>query len=93
MLIGAVVLSPFWAPPAARLLPWGEEKSQLAGQDYAALAARLAELEKRPASPSFVVEAIKLVESALARRVDQLDVALSRLQELPAAPPSNAPAA
>jgi hypothetical protein len=92
LLIGAVVLSPFWAPPVARLLPWGEEKSQLARQDYAALAARLAEIEKRPASPSFDVEAIKSVESALARRVDQLDAALWRLQELPAAAPSNTPA-
>ena len=35
----------------------------------------------------------KTPESALAQRIDQLGAALSRLQELPAAPPSNAPAA
>src|SRR6267143_6672424 len=37
LVIAAVALSPFWAPPVARTLPWGE-KPPAAGQDYAALA-------------------------------------------------------
>jgi hypothetical protein len=92
LAIAAVALSPFWAPPAARLLPSGE-KTPAVGQDYVALAARLTEIEKRPASPSFDVDAIKLAESTLARRVDQLEAAMSRLQELSMAEPPNAPSA
>jgi hypothetical protein len=90
LLIAAVALSPFWAPHVARLLPWGE-KPPAAGQDYDTFAARLSEIEKRPASPSFDVDAIKSGESTLAHRVDQLEAALSRLQEPAVAPPSNAP--
>jgi hypothetical protein len=75
LLIGGVVLSPFWAPRVARLLPWGEEKSQRAGQDYAALAARLAELKKRSAESSSDLRAIKAADSALATRVYQLKIA------------------
>jgi TPR repeat protein len=63
-----------------------------AGQDYAALAARLTEIEKRTASSSFDVDAIKSTESELARRVYRLEAALSRLQELPPAPALNSPA-
>jgi hypothetical protein len=92
LLIATIAISPFWAQPMGRLLPWGGQPPA-AAQDYAALAARLTEVEKRSASPSFDVEAIKSVESALARRIDQLDATLSRLPELPAAPPSNATAA
>jgi TPR repeat protein len=61
-------------------LPWGEKPSAT-GRDYAALAARLTEIEKRPVSPSFDLEAIKSAENALARRVDKLEVAVSHLQE------------
>jgi hypothetical protein len=60
-------------------------------QGYAALAARLTEIEKRSASSSFDVDAIKSVESSLTRRVDQLEAAaLLHLQKLPVASPSNA---
>jgi hypothetical protein len=97
LIIAAVALSPFWAPPVARTLPWGEKPS-VAGQNYAALAARLLEVEKRLPSPSFDVDAVKSFESTLARRVDQLEAALSHLQELSAAqppkdPPTRAPPA
>jgi hypothetical protein len=92
LILAIIALSPFWAPQVERLLPWGG-KPPAEGQDYAALAARLTEIEKRPALSSFDVDAIKSAESALAQRIDQLGAALSRLQELPAAPPSNAPAA
>jgi hypothetical protein len=90
LIIAMIALSPFWAPQVERLLPWGG-KPPAAGQEYAAFAGRPTEIEKRPASSSFDVDAIKSAESALARRVDQLEAA--RLQELPVAPPSNAPAA
>ena len=92
LVIAAVALSPFWAPPVARTLPWGE-KPPVAGQDYAALAARLTEIEKRPVPPTFDVDAIKSAESTLTRRVDQLEAALSRLQELSGAQPPNRPPA
>jgi class 3 adenylate cyclase len=81
LVIAAVALSPFWAPQAARLLPWGE-KSPASAQDYTALAARLTEIEKRPDPASFDVDAIKSAESTLARRVDQLEATLSRRREL-----------
>jgi hypothetical protein len=80
MITAMVAFSPFWATQVAQLLPWGEKPSA-AGRDYAALAARLTEIEKRPVSPSFDLEAIKSAENALARRVDKLEVAVSHLQE------------
>jgi hypothetical protein len=92
LVIAAVALSPFWAPPVARTLPWSE-KPPAAGQDYAALASRLTEIEKRFASPTFDVDAIKLTERTLARRVDQLEAALSHPQELSVAQPPNGPPA
>jgi hypothetical protein len=92
LLIATIALSPFWAPQLEWLLPWGG-KPLVAGQDYATLAARLTKIEKLSASLSFDVDATKSAESALARRVDQLEAALSRLQELAPAPSSNAPAA
>jgi class 3 adenylate cyclase len=84
LVIAAVALSPFWAPQVARLLPWGEKSPALA-QDYTALTARLTDIEKRPDPLIFEVQAIKSAESMLARRVDQLEAALSRLQKPSAA--------
>jgi len=92
LIIAAVALSPFWAPQMEQLSPWGR-KPQAAEHDYATLAARLTAIEKRPALPSFDVDAIKLAESALSRRVDQLEAALARLQDPPGAAPSDVPAA
>jgi len=89
LIMVMIALAPFWAPQVDRLLPWGE-KSPASMQEYAALAARLTEIEKRSASSSFDVVAIKSVENALMRRVDQLEVALSHLQKMPVALPSNA---
>jgi hypothetical protein len=91
LLIAAVTFSPFWAPQVARLLPWGE-KPPAAGQEYAALAARLTEIEKRPAPLGVDVEAIKSIENTLASRIDQLHTALSRPQEPSMARPTDAPA-
>jgi hypothetical protein len=92
LIIATIALSPFWAPQVGQLLPWGGKPSA-ATQEYDALAARLSEIEKRPASSSFDIDAIKSAESALARRVDQLEAVLSRLQELPVARRSNSPVA
>jgi hypothetical protein len=83
LFIATIALSPFWAPQVERLLPWGE-KPAAEGQDSVALAARLSEIEKR-------FNMIKSAESALARRVDQLDAAQSRPQEVPIGSPSSAP--
>lgn len=83
LIIAAIMLSFFFAPPMERLLSSGGERSA-AGQDYATLDARLTEIEKHIASSSFDVDAIRSAESELARRVDRLEAALSRLQELPA---------
>jgi hypothetical protein len=92
LILATIALSPFWAPQVGRLLPWGGTPPA-EGQDYAAFDARLTAIETRPALSSFDVDAIKSAESALAQRIDQLGAALSRLQEPPAAPPSNAPTA
>jgi hypothetical protein len=74
VLVG-IVLSPFWAPEIASLLPWGEKPSPIS--DYSALAARLEAIERRPVAPAIDVDAIKSVENALGRRVDQLESASS----------------
>jgi hypothetical protein len=85
LIVAGVGLSPFWAPDVAPLLPWGAGPGP-AGEDYAALAARVTAAEKRPASPGIDVDAIKSAESALARRGDQLEAAVAatgaRLQQL-----------
>src|SRR5208283_142657 len=50
LVLAGVVLSPFWAPAIAPLLPWGGQFSAGA-EEYAALASRLASVERRPAPP------------------------------------------
>jgi hypothetical protein len=76
LIVAGVGLSPFWAPGVAPLLPWGAGPGP-AGEDYAALAARVTAVEKRPAPPGLDVDAIKSAESALARRVDQLEATVA----------------
>src|SRR5258707_15373689 len=73
-MIAGILTSPFWAPALAPLLPWGEGLTA-APPDYAALAARLEAIERRPAAPAIDVSAIGSAQSALARRVDQLEAA------------------
>ena len=89
LVVAGVALFPFWAPHTAPLLPWGE-KLTISARDYAALDARLAAFEKRPAPPGPDVDAIKSAESALGRRVDQLESAvnarLAAVEKHPAAP-------
>jgi hypothetical protein len=74
LVLAGIVLSPFWAPEIAPLLPWGE-KPAAPMPDYTALAARLDAIERRPVAPRIDVDAIKSNEDALARRVDQLESA------------------
>ena len=92
LIIGVIALSPFWAPQVERLSPWSG-KPPAAEQDYATLAARLTEIEKRPAPSNLDVDAIISSESALAHRIDQLEASLARLQDLSRARPSDVPAA
>jgi len=84
LVIAGVVLSPFWAPAVAPLFPWGG-KPVAPAEDYAALAARLEAIEKRPAPPIPDVGAITSAQSALARRVDQLETARNADRENEAA--------
>jgi hypothetical protein len=73
LIIAAIMTSPFWAPALAPLLPWGAGLPAGPIPDYAALAARLEAIERRPAAPATEVSAIGSAQSALARRVDQLE--------------------
>jgi hypothetical protein len=84
LVIAGVGLSPFWAPDIAPLLPWGG-KPEAPMDDFAALAARLDTIEKRPAPPPPDVEPINSAASALARRVDRLEAARSTDQQTEAA--------
>jgi len=75
LIIAGIMISPFWAPALAPLLPWGAGLPAAPTPDYAALAARLEAIERRPAVPAIDVSAIGSAQSALARRVDQLEAA------------------
>jgi hypothetical protein len=74
LVIAGVGLSPFWARDVVPLLPWGSQ-SAASSENYAALAARVAAIENRPAPPPPDIAAINSTASALARRVDQLETA------------------
>jgi hypothetical protein len=74
IIVSGIALSPFWAPDVAPLLPWGV-RSPVSMPDYAAFAARLEAIERRPTPPAIDAGAIGSAQSALARRVDQLEAA------------------
>lgn len=76
LIVAGVALSPFWAPTMALILPWGESPNA-ASDEYAALAARVAVIEKRPGMPNFETDAVKSAVGTLGHRVDQLDEAAS----------------
>jgi hypothetical protein len=88
LIIATSALTAFWAPQLEWLLPWSEK--QRADENYAVLASRLSQIEKSLASVSFDIGAIKSNDNAFARRVDQLEDALSRLQKPPDGRPSKA---
>jgi hypothetical protein len=81
LILAGAALSPFWAPQIEPLLPWGENRD-----DYAALAARVAAVEARPAVPTMGIDAVQSALSALTRRVDQLDSRLAAIEKRPAPP-------
>ena len=74
LVVAAVAAAPFWAPAVIGLLPWGA-RSAVSQADHAALAARVADIEKRPVPPTVDVGAIKSAESALGQRLDRLEAA------------------
>jgi len=76
LIVAGIALSPFWAPEVAPLLPWGARPA-VPRPDYAAFAARLEAIERRPTPPAIDVGAIGSAQSALAHRVDQLEAARS----------------
>jgi hypothetical protein len=88
LVIVGVLLSPFWAPAIAPLLPWGGEP-EVSAHDLAALAARLDAIEKRPAPQIPDLGPIASAESAVARRVDQLEAARKANQDTEAAVAAN----
>lgn len=79
LILAGVALSPFWAPHIEPLLPWGGD-----GDEYAALAARVAAVEARPVAPRS--DAVQSTVSELARRVDQLAPRLAAMEKRPALP-------
>jgi hypothetical protein len=87
LILAGVGLSPFWAPDLAPLLPWGGEPDNSADQ-YAALAARISALERRPPPTAVDSDTLKSAISALTHRVDQLekgiDARFAELQNRPA---------
>jgi hypothetical protein len=84
LVIAGVGSSPFWARDLAPLLPWGSQ-STAPTESSAALAARLAAIEKRSGSPPPDIAAINSAASALARRVDQLEAGRNPDQQTEAA--------
>lgn len=90
LILAAAALSPFWAPQLTPLLPWGARPGVTA-EEYGALAARVAALEKRPVPPPVDAAAIDSNIGALSRRVEQLETGINaRLAEIEKrpAPPS-----
>jgi hypothetical protein len=73
LIIAGIMISPFWAPALAPLLPWGAGLPATPTPDYAALAGRLEAIERRPAAPAIDVSAVGSAQTVLARRVDQLE--------------------
>jgi uroporphyrinogen-III synthase len=78
LLIAGVAASPFWAPAIVPLLPWARHAAAPA-PDYAALAARLAEIEKRPPSFGGPLDAIRSSAASNAQRLDRLEAAVGEL--------------
>ena len=79
LVLAGVALSPFWAPQLAPLLPGGEKPGE-----YAALAARVAAVEARPAASGKESDAIKSAMNALGQHVDQLQTRLAEVEKRPA---------
>ena len=89
LILAGIALSPFWAPRLAPLLPWSE-RSAVSPEEYAALGARVAAIEQRPAPPPFDGDAVKQQLTTLAGRVDRLqsgvEARLADIERRPAPP-------
>src|SRR5215472_6973234 len=82
VIVAGVASSPFWASYLAPLLSWGAGRG-IGVEKIAALDARVAALEQRPAAPVVDTEAIRSAIAAMGRRIDQLGSAAdNRLSEL-----------
>jgi len=76
LVLAVVGLSPFWAPQVGPLLPWGT-KSDISNDEYAALTARVAAVEKRLSVPGVNVDAVKSTMNGLGQRVEQLETSVN----------------
>src|SRR2546430_3746524 len=74
--IAGVILSPFWAPEVALLLPW-DARPTVSANEFAALAARVRAIEMHPAPLSVDADAVKSSISSLSDRVDRLETAVN----------------
>jgi hypothetical protein len=81
LVLAGVALSPFWALQIASLLPWGQDRAE-----YAALAARIAAVEARPAPAAKEIDTVRSAMTGLAQRADQLDSRLAAIEQRPAPP-------
>jgi hypothetical protein len=79
VVIAGVLLSPFWAPAIAPLLPWGG-KATVPRKDFAALAARVTALERRPVAPAVDLDPLRAAEKDLRHRVNALEAAVAGLR-------------
>ena len=75
LIITGIALSPFWAPALVPLLPWGAGASSPPAPDYSSLGARVEAIERRTVPSADEVNAVGSAQSALTRRVDQLEAA------------------
>jgi hypothetical protein len=79
LVLAGVALAPFWAPQLAPLLPWSGQHDE-----SAALAARVAAVEARPASVGKEIDTIKSAMNGFGQRVDQLQTRLAEVEKHPA---------
>jgi hypothetical protein len=89
LILVGIALSPIWAPEIAPLLPWGARPA-VSPDEYAALGARVASVEKAAARPPLDEDAIKQQLATLAGRADRLESAvntrLAEIENRPASP-------
>lgn len=89
VIVAGLASSPFWAPAVAPLFPWGGQPP-VSAEEHAALAARVAAIETRPAPPVPDFGPLKSEMGALSERVDRLASAtnarLAGIEKRPAPP-------
>lgn len=78
LVIAGVLLSPFWAPVVAPLLPWGDKA---AARKYDALVERVAALEQRPTVSPRDLDALKSAQGQTGQRVSALESGVDALRQ------------